>query len=151
MSRVKDHNPFGTQKIVSLMFEKEKAHWGPSGKPKISKPRTILNSYRRNMAGILLKRRKTHNQSINQSNELIFTAQVINADIYFLVYIKPISACVLVFSHSQSNQQCLSLKMVNITWQCFNIWRSRLPIPSLYTWDSIWFCIVFSASLIFRN
>ena len=64
------------------------------------------------MAGILLKRRKTHNQSINQSNELIFTAQVINADIYFLVYIKPISACVLVFSHSQSNQQCLSLKMV---------------------------------------
>jgi hypothetical protein len=32
--RVKDHNPLGAQKIVSLMFEKEYAHWGPPGKTK---------------------------------------------------------------------------------------------------------------------
>jgi hypothetical protein len=43
-ARVKNHNPLGKQKIVSLMFEKEYAHWEPSGKPKISKPNIIFYS-----------------------------------------------------------------------------------------------------------
>jgi hypothetical protein len=38
VSRVTDHNPFGTQKIVSLMFEKEWAQWKQSGKSKFSNP-----------------------------------------------------------------------------------------------------------------
>jgi hypothetical protein len=65
--RVKGHNPLRTQKIVSLMFEKEQAHWGPSGKLKLPKPNTIFNSIAVIRAEILLKRRKTKiNQSINQ-------------------------------------------------------------------------------------
>ena len=149
MSRITTH--LACKRSFPWCSKKSRLIEGHQGNPKFQNQSTILNSYRRNMAGILLKRRKTHNQSINQSNELIFTAQVINADIYFLVYIKPIIACVLVFPHSQINQQCLLLKTVYITWQCFNIWRSSLPIPSLYNWDSIWFCRVFSASLIFWN
>jgi hypothetical protein len=57
MPRVKDHNPFGTKTIVS--------HWGPSGKPKLSKPNTVFNS----IAVIWLKYclNGVNPKSINQS------------------------------------------------------------------------------------
>jgi hypothetical protein len=66
VSRVNDHNPLGTQKIVSLMIEKSRLIGGRQGNPKLSKPNTAFLLYRRNMAERLLKRRKTTiNQSIN--------------------------------------------------------------------------------------
>jgi hypothetical protein len=59
-----DHNPFGTQKIVSLDDRKRvQAHWGSSGKPITFKNKHCILLYRRNMAERLLKRRKT---KINQ-------------------------------------------------------------------------------------
>jgi hypothetical protein len=68
--RVKDHNPLGTQKIVSLMFEKEYVHLGSSRKLKISKPNTIFYLIAGTMAEISLKQRKTINQSRIFGNKL---------------------------------------------------------------------------------
>jgi hypothetical protein len=58
--RVRDHSPLGTKKMVSLLFEKEWARRGPSGKPQTFKIKHHILFNRRNMAQIL-------NNKINQS------------------------------------------------------------------------------------
>ena len=56
---VKDHNPLGTQIIVSLIFEQEQAHWGQPEKLQLTKLNTLQSANRRKMAKILPNRRKT--------------------------------------------------------------------------------------------
>ena len=66
VSRVKDNNPLGTQKIVSLAFNEEYAREPPGKLQKNFYWSHLTNSRRRYMAEILPIRRNTI-QSINQT------------------------------------------------------------------------------------
>jgi hypothetical protein len=55
MAHVKDHNPLAMQKIVSLVFEKEMAHWGVVSETQTLKTRTFPLLYRRDVTEMLPK------------------------------------------------------------------------------------------------
>ena len=58
MPRVKDNNPLGTQKTVSLDFDEKEAREAARGTSKIKNRSNLNNSRRRYMAEILPIRRK---------------------------------------------------------------------------------------------
>jgi hypothetical protein len=61
LPRFKDYIPLGTQKIVSLIFEQEKAHWGCIGNSNSLKETIQLL----NMAETCSKRHKTPKQAFS--------------------------------------------------------------------------------------